>query len=360
MCQSNQQVNVVNPSCVTCGGPHHYFECQVSGGFTQGDVYAATRNYNAGANKMKKIEKYFYERPQGVLLSNIVPNLREHINLTTTRTGLTTAEPSIPPPVSPTPREEVEKEPKTLMDEVHITSPTSTAHVPPLGIQPVLMDALTQISKYSKVLRDLLKDKEKLEELANIPINVECFAILLNKVHKKLGDPRKETICALQNLYTTKALVDLYEEKLTLRIENEELVFRAEKALRYPSKYHHFVHSIDTVDSSSDNDTIHDKLRSGSTTSYSDSLKGRSFPNLKELECFLNRDPSIDSSSKNNIEMIDSIFEEFIDKLSLVDTFPLGNDDDLFCFENDNEEWRNLLYQDPFDDTPSEKGKIKN
>ncbi|GJU62944.1 hypothetical protein Tco_1244779, partial [Tanacetum coccineum] len=40
MCQSNQQVNMVNPSCKTCGGPHHYSECQAVGGFTQGDVYA--------------------------------------------------------------------------------------------------------------------------------------------------------------------------------------------------------------------------------------------------------------------------------------------------------------------------------
>ncbi|GKA94127.1 reverse transcriptase domain-containing protein [Tanacetum coccineum] len=40
MCQSNQQVNVVNPSCETCSGPHHYSECQAASGFTQGDVYA--------------------------------------------------------------------------------------------------------------------------------------------------------------------------------------------------------------------------------------------------------------------------------------------------------------------------------
>ncbi|GKD26403.1 hypothetical protein Tco_1232617 [Tanacetum coccineum] len=47
MSQSNQQVNVVNPCCETCGGTHHYFECQAAGGFTQGDVYAAMGNYNA-------------------------------------------------------------------------------------------------------------------------------------------------------------------------------------------------------------------------------------------------------------------------------------------------------------------------
>ncbi|GKF29989.1 hypothetical protein Tco_0096331, partial [Tanacetum coccineum] len=110
--------------------------------------------------------------------------------------------------------EEVEQEPETLIDEVHIISPESTAHVPPLGIQPVslpkpkedskpnphqpkipypssLMDALTQILKYHKVLKDLLKDKEKLEELANTPINAKCSAVLLNKVSEKLGDPRK-------------------------------------------------------------------------------------------------------------------------------------------------------------------------
>nr|GEV68395.1 copia protein [Tanacetum cinerariifolium] len=54
MTQSNQQVNFVNPSCETCGGPHHYFECQAAGGFTQGDVYAATRNYNAGGCKVMR------------------------------------------------------------------------------------------------------------------------------------------------------------------------------------------------------------------------------------------------------------------------------------------------------------------
>ncbi|GKE01355.1 hypothetical protein Tco_1389338 [Tanacetum coccineum] len=38
----------------------------------------------------------------------------------------------------------------------------------------------------------------------------------------------------------------------------------------------------------------------------------------------------------------------------------MGNDDDdLFDFKTDNEEWRNILYHDPFDDIHSEKDKIK-
>ncbi|GKF29849.1 hypothetical protein Tco_0096191 [Tanacetum coccineum] len=89
------------------------------------------------SNKMDQMQKVFMERPQGALLSNTDPNLREQVNSIMTRSGLTTAEPFIPPLVPPTPRVEVEKEPETLMDEVNIKSPISTAHVPPPGVQPV-------------------------------------------------------------------------------------------------------------------------------------------------------------------------------------------------------------------------------
>ncbi|GKB71160.1 hypothetical protein Tco_0932572 [Tanacetum coccineum] len=288
----NRPVNSIQNGCETCCGPHAYYECHVAGGYTQEDVYATTCTYNAGgnsyqpqarmqqmqdynnqqlqllktqntnmSNKMDQMQKVLMERPQGALLSNTKPNLREQVNSIMTRSGLTTAKPSIPPLVHPTPRVEVEKEPETLMDEVHITIPASTAHVPPPGFQPVsppkpkedpkpnhhqpmipypsrlnktklhdkndvqvskflkilkqfhfdisLIDALTQIPKFTKVLKDLLKDKEKLEELANIPINAKCSAILLNKVPEKLDDPGKFLIpCILQYLEVYNSLAD--------------------------------------------------------------------------------------------------------------------------------------------------------
>ncbi|GJU33019.1 hypothetical protein Tco_1176608 [Tanacetum coccineum] len=37
-------VHSIQESCETCGGPHPYYECQAAGGYTQGDVYAATGN----------------------------------------------------------------------------------------------------------------------------------------------------------------------------------------------------------------------------------------------------------------------------------------------------------------------------
>ncbi|GJY72490.1 hypothetical protein Tco_0476193, partial [Tanacetum coccineum] len=45
---------------------------------------------------------------------------------------------------------------------------------------------------------------------------------------------------------------------------------------------------------------------------------------------------------------------EFADKLAHVDSFPSEKDDDLFDFEDNNDEWRNILYHDPFDDIQSD------
>ncbi|GKB62017.1 reverse transcriptase domain-containing protein [Tanacetum coccineum] len=374
-------------------------------------------------NEMADLKKILLQRPQGALSSNTKPNLREQVNSIITRSGLTTVEPSIPPPVPPTPRIEVEKEPDTLMDEVHITSPTSIAHVPPPEVQPVsppkpkedpkpnphqpkipypsrlnktklldktdvqismflkilkqihfdisLMDALTQIPKFTKVLKDLLKDKEKLEELANTPINAECSAILLNKVPEKLEDPGKFLIpCILQDLEvynsladsgasinlmplsiyeklgvgplkptrmtlelanrsvtfpmgrpflrTARALVDLYEEKLTLRVGNEEVVFYTDKSSRNNSSDIQSVHCINIIDFS------RDKPISGSTTFPSDS-----------------------SPSSPLVETSDSLLKEFTDELALLDPFPPGNEDDKFNPKADLREIKYLLNRDP-------------
>ncbi|GJS57589.1 hypothetical protein Tco_0652373, partial [Tanacetum coccineum] len=254
----HRHLNSIQNGCETCGGPFPYYKCQAASGYTQ-DVYATSGTYNQGGNAYQP--QVLHERPQGALPSNTKPNPREQVNSIMTSSGLTTVEPSIPPLFPPTPRVEVEKELETLMDEVHITSPGSTAHVPLPRVQPVsppkpkedpkpnphqpkipypsrlnktklldkndfrvskflkifkqlyfdisLMDALTQIPKFTKVLKELLKDKEKLEELANTLMNVECSAILLNKVPEKLRDPKKFLIpCVLQDLEVCNSLAD--------------------------------------------------------------------------------------------------------------------------------------------------------
>ncbi|GJX54703.1 reverse transcriptase domain-containing protein, partial [Tanacetum coccineum] len=371
MSQSNQQVNVVNPSCETFGGPYHYSECQAAGGFTQGDVYAATGNYNARA---------FNEIPQDALPSNTIPNPREEVKVITTRSGMTLAGPSVPPPPSSSSSKEVERDPELIMDQK-------------LHFNISLAEALALMPTYANMLKDLLTNKEKLLELANTPLNENCSAVLLKNLPEKLGDPGKFLIpFDLSELEECMAIADLgasinlmpltvwkklmfpeiIPTRMTLELVNQSVTYPSGIAVdvfvqvgkfMFPADFvviDYYVdprvplilgrpflrtagalvdvheENIDIVDFSSDNDSIQDELRSGSTTSHSNSLKVSLFPSLAPFKTS------------------DSLLEEFADELSLIDSFPLGNDD-LFDFENDNEEWSNLLYQDPFDHTSLEK-----
>ncbi|GKC99163.1 hypothetical protein Tco_1169438 [Tanacetum coccineum] len=324
------------------------------------------------------LQRALHERPQGVFPSNTEPNPREKVNSIKTRSGLTTAEPSIPPPVPPTPRVEVEKELKTLMDEVHITSPGSTAHVLPLRVQPVsppkpkedpkpnphqpkipyllrlnktklldkidvqiskfleilkqlnfdisLMNALTQIPKFTKVLKDLLKDKEKLEELANTPINAECSAILLNKVPEKLKDPGKFLIpCILQDLEVYNSLADSGARINLMSL----LIF--EKLRIVPLKPTRM-----TLELANRFVTF---PMGGPFCELA-----RASLDMLPLEKLTLR---VENEEFSTFETSDSLLEEFADELALLDPFPPGNEDDNFDPEANLREIEYLLNRDP-------------
>ncbi|GJY17122.1 reverse transcriptase domain-containing protein, partial [Tanacetum coccineum] len=247
-------VNSIQNGCETCGGPHPYFECQAIGSYTQ-DVYATLGTYKQGGNSYQ---------PQ-VLPSNTVPNPRENLKAITTRSGVTLAGPSVPPPISSS--KEVDREPKTITDPVLTESTTS---VPPLIVQPSpastelpyapvsypvipepnphqpsipypsrlnkeklqgkadiqihsflhmfkkihfnisFAEALAHMPKFAKMIKDLLTNKEKLLEMVNTPLNENCSAVLLKKLPEKLGDTRRFLIpCDLYGLESCMALADL-------------------------------------------------------------------------------------------------------------------------------------------------------
>ncbi|GKA35450.1 reverse transcriptase domain-containing protein [Tanacetum coccineum] len=371
-------------------------------------------------NKMADLKKILLQRPHGALPSNTEPNPREQVNSIMTRSGLTTAEPSIPPPVPPTPRVEVEKEPEILMDEVQITTPGSTAHVPPPGVQPVSPPKpkedhhkfynslaasrasinLMPLLIYEKLGVGPLKPTRMTLELANhsvtflmgiaedVIIKVEKFNFLADFVIVDFkADPRVPIILGRPFLRTARALVDLYEEKLTLRVRNEEVMFCTDKSSRNNSSDFQSVHCINIIDFSKD------KPISGSTTFPSDSSPisllvepsdslleefadelalldpfplGNEDDNfdpevdLREIEYLLNRDPSTVSSLTTDIDIIDLIPERFTDKPALVYSSPPGDDnDDRFDLKFDNDEWKKILYGDSYNDTHSKNDKTK-
>ncbi|GJU75115.1 reverse transcriptase domain-containing protein, partial [Tanacetum coccineum] len=78
-----------------------------------------------------------------------------------------------------------------------------------LRLEIGLKDTLVEMPKFNKWLSSLLRNKEKLEEIAITTVNAECSAIINNKVPEKLKDLRKFLIpCALQELNKTSALAD--------------------------------------------------------------------------------------------------------------------------------------------------------
>ncbi|GKA70780.1 reverse transcriptase domain-containing protein [Tanacetum coccineum] len=262
-----------------------------------------------------------------------------------------------------------------------------------LRLEISLKDALIEMPKFNKWLSTLLRNKEKLEEIAITSVNAECSAIILNKVPEKLEDPRKFLIpCALQELDRTNALADsgasinllphsIYKqlglgalkptrmtlelanrsvthpmsiaedvvvrvdgftfladfvvEKLTLRVGSDGLVFYAEKSEK--SKNKQFAHAISIINFSKD------EPFSGSTTNHSNALPPSSSP----------------------VKTSDNL-EEFADELTLlkkgvqeenfqVYSNPLFEFDDIFTSSNVNP-----LFNEMVEDVKNENSNVSN
>ncbi|GJU65006.1 reverse transcriptase domain-containing protein [Tanacetum coccineum] len=156
----------------------------------------------------------------------------------TTRSGVAYEGPSIP--TNPSPKKVVERETEETTDKEQSNFQGSTAHIPPpVNPIPILKldvpktlpkpnipyplrhndqksrekasnqiekifqifqdlrfdisfaDALLLMPRFAPTIKSLLMNKEKLLELAKIPLNENCSAMLLKKLPEKLGDPGK-------------------------------------------------------------------------------------------------------------------------------------------------------------------------
>nr|GFA84638.1 reverse transcriptase domain-containing protein [Tanacetum cinerariifolium] len=71
-------------------------------------------------------------------------------------------------------------------------------------------DALILMPKFALTLKALIKNKEKLNEMARTTMNEHCSAVILNKLPRKLGDPGKFLIpCEFPRMDEYLALADL-------------------------------------------------------------------------------------------------------------------------------------------------------
>ncbi|GJZ66811.1 reverse transcriptase domain-containing protein [Tanacetum coccineum] len=193
----------------------------------------------------------------GTLPSNTIPNPKGEMKAITTRSGVAYEGPSIP--TNPSPKKVVERETEETTDKEQTNFQGSTAHIPP-PVNPIpipepdvpktlpkpnipypsrldnqklrekasyqkekifqmfqdlrfdisFADALFLMPRFAPTIRNLLMNKEKLLELAKIPLNENCSAMLLKKLPEKLGDPDKFLIpCNFPGMDVCHALADL-------------------------------------------------------------------------------------------------------------------------------------------------------
>nr|GEY04306.1 reverse transcriptase domain-containing protein [Tanacetum cinerariifolium] len=193
----------------------------------------------------------------GTFPSNTVPNPKGEMKAVTTRSGLAYEGPSIP---TSSPLEKVvERETEETTDKEQSNCQGSTAHIQPpvvpisiskpdvLKTQPKpnipypsrlndqklrekatnqmeklfqifhdfhfdisFADALLLMPKFASTIKSLLTNKDKLFELAKVPLNENCSAMLLKKLPEKLGDPDKFLIpCDFPGIDVCHALADL-------------------------------------------------------------------------------------------------------------------------------------------------------
>nr|GFB62375.1 reverse transcriptase domain-containing protein [Tanacetum cinerariifolium] len=210
---------------------------------------------NAFQNNLQNMLSGFFQNQSstsGTLPSNTIPNPKGEMKAITTRSGVVYEGHSIP-----TPKKVVERGTEETTDKVQTNFQGSTAHIqPPVTLIPKLdvpktlpkpnilypsrlnvqklrekatnqmekffqifqdlhfdisfTDALLLMPKFASTIKSLLTNKDKLFELAKIPLNENCSAMLLKKLPEKLGDPGKFLIpCDFSGMDVCHALADL-------------------------------------------------------------------------------------------------------------------------------------------------------
>ncbi|GKD05237.1 reverse transcriptase domain-containing protein, partial [Tanacetum coccineum] len=239
-------------------------------------------------------------------------------------------------------------------------------------------DDLLHIPKFASTFKSLLHNKQKLFELDNTSLNENCSAVLLKKLPKKHGDPARFLIpCDFPELDKCLALADLGASinlmplsvlkklsllkltptHMTLELANQSVAYPigvAEDVFVKVGKFH-FTTEFVVVDYDVDPwvPLILERPFLRMARALID-VHGEELILREEDEQLIFH---VDNTSKHpheSINMInfiditykDRFLEEFADELTLLDSFPPGNEDDNFDLEAELRKIKYLLNQD--------------
>nr|GEX53552.1 reverse transcriptase domain-containing protein [Tanacetum cinerariifolium] len=154
-------------------------------------------------NDMRSILESFFQNQastSSTLPSNIVPNPKGEMKAVTTRSGLAYEGPSIPTnsPLEKVVEQDTEEITKKSILTVKKLREKTTNQMEKffqisydLHFDISFVDALLLMPKFALTSKSLLTNKDKLFELAKVPLNENCSAMLLKKLPEKLRDSGK-------------------------------------------------------------------------------------------------------------------------------------------------------------------------
>nr|GFA13298.1 hypothetical protein [Tanacetum cinerariifolium] len=380
-------VKSVEEIFVTYGGAHPYYQCLAASGNTfpklrdniQGYVSAAAVNYNQGNSiyrppeKVKRINKANMKSMQTQInmvknelrnemknsiqasLSNQTNEIKNMMaSLLQMNTASTSGSRSLPSNTVANPKGEL----KAITTQSGHVLDGPTVPTPPLFINldedERIEETLTDpdLSEYTIKVPP---PPEKLQELANTPLNENCSTVILKKLPEKLGDLGKFLIpCGFSEL-KCKVLADLEGGNVL----PEKLIDLDSTKDLHPPLYVNPL-SGNTTYSYSSNPLLEEFTDELALITfplkYDDDLQFDIKSDLKEMEFLIHQD--IDSNLKDSIDQsnlanladifIDSMTEMFTHEHALDYSSPPifdEYDDDFLEVESDAEN----LYDDPFD-----------
>ncbi|GJV97801.1 reverse transcriptase domain-containing protein [Tanacetum coccineum] len=181
-------VKAVEETCVTCGGAHSWYNCP------------ATDNNQASVlcSSTAQIP------PPVIPISIPEPDVPKTLPKTIPESDIPK---SLPKPNIPYPSR---RDDQKSRDKASNQMEKIFQIFQDLRFDISFADALLLMPRFAPTIKSLLMNKEKLLELAKIPLNENCSAMLLKKLPEKLGDPGKFLIpCNFPGMDVCHALADL-------------------------------------------------------------------------------------------------------------------------------------------------------
>nr|GEV51946.1 retrotransposable element Tf2 [Tanacetum cinerariifolium] len=202
----------VEKTCVICGGDHDYDDC-ITTDSNQLSVCMAMATYN----QVSPPNRVSSQIPPPSFCSGAKqPNQHSNCQGSTAHIQLPVVPISIPEPDVPKtqPKPKIPY-PSKLNDQKLCEKATNQVEkffqiFHDFHFDISFADALLLMPKFASTIKILLTNKDKLFELAKVPLNENCSAMLLKKLPEKLRDPDKFLIpCDFPRIDVCHALADL-------------------------------------------------------------------------------------------------------------------------------------------------------